>query len=101
LLALDTDMRVKSANKGLLERRPHESDRRSYALHLTESDVSTLQAIGRVARDHQQALLAGLSEEEQRQLADLLQRVADQQGLIPGVHPGYARTERPERVGRP
>ncbi len=79
-------------SKGLLERRPHESDRRSYALHLTEAGKSTLQAIGRVARDHQQALLAGLSEEEQRQLAALLQRVADQQGLIPLVHPGYRST---------
>jgi len=86
-------------SKGLLERRPHESDRRSYALHLTEAGESTLQAIGRVAREHQQALLAGLSEEEQRQLAALLQRVADQQGLIPRVHPGYGSAERLERSG--
>jgi DNA-binding MarR family transcriptional regulator len=74
---------------GLLERQPHETDRRSYALHLTEAGRSTLQAIGRIARDHQQALLAALSEDEQRQLAALLQRVADQQGLIARVHPGY------------
>lgn len=77
-------------SRGLLERRPHETDRRSYALHLTEAGRSTLQAIGRIAREHQQTLLAGLSEEEQRQLAALLQRVADHQGLTPGVHPGYA-----------
>jgi DNA-binding MarR family transcriptional regulator len=80
--------------KGLLERRPHDSDRRSYALHLTEAGHSTLQAIGRIARDHQQTLLASLSEEEQRQLAALLQRVADQQGLIPRVHPGYRGSAR-------
>jgi hypothetical protein len=49
-----------------------------------------LQAIGRIAREHQQALLTALSEDEQRHLADLLQRVAAEQGLIPGVHPGYA-----------
>lgn len=78
-------------SKGLLERRPHESDRRSYALHLTDAGKSTLQSIGRIARAHQQALLAELSQEEQRQLADLLQRVADQQGLIPRVHPGYGK----------
>ena len=77
-------------SRGLLERRPHETDRRSYALHLTEAGRSTLQAIGRIAREHQQALLAALSEDEQRHLAELLQRVADQQGLIPRVHPGYA-----------
>ncbi len=77
-------------SKGLLERRPHESDRRTYALHLTEAGRSTLQAIRRIAREHQQALLAALSDEEQEQLACLLQRVADQQLLIRRVHPGYA-----------
>ena len=75
--------------KGLLERRPHESDRRSYALHLTEKGNSTLQAIGRIAREHQQSLLAVLSEEEQNRLSVLLQRVAEHQGLIAGVHPGF------------
>jgi DNA-binding MarR family transcriptional regulator len=78
-------------SKGLLERRPHETDRRSYALHLTEKGRSTLQAIGKIAREHQQALLAGLSEDEQTALAGLLQRVADQQGLRRGVHPGFTR----------
>jgi DNA-binding MarR family transcriptional regulator len=62
---------------------------------LTEAGKSTLQAIGRIAREHQQRLLAGLSEDEQRQLATLLQRVADQQGLIPHVHPGYASARGP------
>jgi DNA-binding MarR family transcriptional regulator len=88
-------------SKGLLERRPHESDRRSYALHLTDAGQSTLQAIGRIAREHQQTLLADLSEEEQQQLAALLQRVADQQGLIPRVHPGYRSGERPGRSAKP
>jgi DNA-binding MarR family transcriptional regulator len=86
-------------SKGLLERRAHESDRRRYALHVTEEGKSTLQAIGRVAREHQQSLLAALSEEDQAVLADLLQRVADQQGLTKGVHPGYGSAERPERSG--
>ena len=78
-------------SKGLLERRPHESDRRSYALHLTEKGKATLQAIGKVAREHQQALLAALSEDEQAALAGLLQRIADQQGLTRGVHPGFGK----------
>ena len=81
-------------SRGLLERRPHETDRRSYALHLTEAGKSTGQAIGRIAREHQKSLLAALSEEERGQLAALLQRIADQQGLIPRVHPGYAKAER-------
>jgi orotidine-5'-phosphate decarboxylase len=46
-------------------------------------------SIGRVAREHQQALCAALDPQEQEQLARMLRRIADQQGLTPGVHPGY------------
>jgi DNA-binding MarR family transcriptional regulator len=74
---------------GLIERRENPDDRRSYALHITEKGRSTLEAIGRIAREHSQALFAAISEDEQRQLATLLQRIADQQGLTRGVHPGY------------
>jgi DNA-binding MarR family transcriptional regulator len=75
----------------LIDRRENPEDRRSYALHLTEKGRAMLDAIGRVGREHQQALLAALNEDERRQLAVLLRRVADEQGLMPGVHPGYAR----------
>jgi DNA-binding MarR family transcriptional regulator len=88
-------------SRGLLERRPHESDRRSYALHLTEKGQSTLQAIGRIAREHQQTLLEALSEEEQRALSVLLQRVAEQQGLVKGVHPGFRHIGLPEKSSKP
>jgi DNA-binding MarR family transcriptional regulator len=72
--------------------------RRSYALHLTEKGRAMLEAIGRVGREHQQALLAALNEDEQRQLGVLLRRIADQQGLAPGVHPGYARVGGPGKT---
>ncbi|HEY1526674.1 MAG TPA: MarR family transcriptional regulator [Candidatus Angelobacter sp.] len=78
-------------SRGLIERRDHPDDRRSYALHLTEKGRVALQSIGRVAREHQKALLAALTVEEQRQLGQFLQRIADDQGLTRGVHPGYAR----------
>jgi DNA-binding MarR family transcriptional regulator len=78
-------------SRGLIERRDHPDDRRSYALHLTEKGRTSLQSIGRVAREHQKALLAALTIDEQRQLAQFLQRIADDQGLTRGVHPGYAR----------
>jgi hypothetical protein len=42
-----------------------------------------------VAREHQDALLAGLTHEERAALGSLLLKVADQQGLARGVHPGY------------
>ena len=76
---------------GLIERRDHPDDRRSYELHLTEKGRTSLQSIGRVAREHQKTLLAALTLDEQRQLAQFLQRIADDQGLTRGVHPGYAR----------
>ena len=78
-------------SRGLIERRENPDDRRSYALYPTDKGRAALEAIGRVAREHQQALLAALDDDEQRQLGILLRRVADQQGLQPGVHPGYAR----------
>lgn len=75
---------------GMVERRADPADRRSYALYLTDKGRDTMKAIGRVARDHQDALLASLSTEQRELLASLLFRVANQQGLRSGVHPGFA-----------
>lgn len=83
--------------RGLIERRGNPEDRRRYALHVTEKGHSTLKAISRIAREHSQALLAGISEEEQQQLAIFLQRIADQQGLTRGVHPGYRYSAHDDR----
>jgi DNA-binding MarR family transcriptional regulator len=91
--------------RGMVERRADPADRRSYALHLTDKGRDAMKAIGHVARDHQDALLASLSTEERDRLASLLLRVAEQQGLRPGVHPGFSRlrtesrqkSESPER----
>jgi DNA-binding MarR family transcriptional regulator len=68
--------------KGLLERRQHESDRRNNSLHLTKAGRAAYRATSRVAQEHQQALLAGLSKQQQMQLAELLSLVANHQGLI-------------------
>jgi len=79
--------------RGLVQRRDHPRDRRSYALHLTDKGREAMKTIGHVARDHQQALCAALSPKERDQLGDLLVRIADEQGLRPGVHPGFHRTK--------
>ena len=76
--------------KGVVERQANESDRRRYALHLTAKGKSVLQSIGNLVREHQNALLAALSQDERQQLTALLMRIADQQGLRKGVHPGYS-----------
>lgn len=87
LVALVDDLQA----RGLIERRDHPTDRRSYALYLTDRGRDALKAIGRAAREHQDALCAALNAEERAQLASLLKRIADEQGLQPGVHPGFSR----------
>src|SRR5262245_44311690 len=47
--------------RAMVERRADPADRRSYALYLTDKGRDTMKEIGRVARDHQSALLASLS----------------------------------------
>jgi DNA-binding MarR family transcriptional regulator len=79
--------------KGLLERRPHQSDRRNHALHLTKAGRAVSRATSRLAQEHQQALLAGLSKQQQIQLTELLSLVANQQGLI---SENNAQRERPK-----
>lgn len=74
---------------GLTERRRNENDRRRHALALTDKGRKMLGSVGDVSREHQHSLLAALSEDERATLRDLLQRVADEQGLTRNVHPGY------------
>lgn len=76
--------------RGLVERRDHPEDRRVYALHLTEKGSRAMAELGRVARAHDDAVCASLSEKERELLRSLLSRIADDQGLTPGVHPGFA-----------
>jgi DNA-binding MarR family transcriptional regulator len=75
--------------RGLVERRDRPGDRRSYALHLTDAGREALQQLVRVARQHQDDLCAALDESEREQLAGYLRRIAEQQRLAPGIHPGW------------
>ncbi len=76
---------------GLLERRSDPEDRRAHALHLSAAGRQLLERLAQAAKSHNQALCAALNERERRALAGLLARIADEQGLVPGVHPGYRR----------
>jgi DNA-binding MarR family transcriptional regulator len=77
--------------RGLVERQDDPGDRRSYALRLTDKGQQAFRAIRRIAREHEEAICAGLNVQEREQLKTLLERVSDQQGLTPGVHPGFAK----------
>jgi DNA-binding MarR family transcriptional regulator len=76
--------------RGWLERRPSSRDRRSHALHLTDTGRGILRQVNDVSAEHEADLLRGLAPREQEELRELLGRVAASQGLIEGVHPGFA-----------
>ncbi|WP_422927874.1 MarR family winged helix-turn-helix transcriptional regulator [Singulisphaera sp. PoT] len=77
--------------RGLVERRDNPSDRRSYALHLTDAGRETLAKIEVVTQEHRDALVAALDESERAQLAGFLSRIAAEQKLQPGIHPGMRK----------
>jgi DNA-binding MarR family transcriptional regulator len=76
--------------RGWIERRTNRRDRRAHALHLTAKGRATLRQIMAVSAEHEADLTAGLDVSQRESLIDLLQRVADHQGLVEGVHPGFA-----------
>lgn len=83
--------------RGLLERRRSASDRRHHALLLTDAGTRMLAEIRELGLEHEDELTTALDDDERQILMELLQRVADQQGLEPGVHPSYrsSRAEAP------
>lgn len=78
----------------LVERRDSPTDRRSYALYLTDAGRAILEQVGRVAREHQEAICAALDDAERATLAEFLARIAAEQQLTPGVHPGFRKLGR-------
>lgn len=83
---------------GLVARKANGRDRRTYTLHITEKGREAFAAIGVIGREHNDALCASLNPEEREQLAQLLQRIAGEQGLVRGVHPGYSRLSKPGKT---
>lgn len=75
--------------RGLVRRERSRTDRRQYALYLTDQGQALMGEIATIARAHDDELCQSLEEADRVLLASLLGRIADQQGLSPGVHPGY------------
>jgi DNA-binding MarR family transcriptional regulator len=76
--------------RGLLERRLNPEDRRTRALHLTDAGRDLLGRAFAVGVAFERDLSADLSEEESRQLLEMLQRVGPRLGLPPGVHAAHS-----------
>jgi len=75
---------------GLVERRPHPTDRRVHALYLTTEGRKLLSRGRKVAAEHEEELMRGFSATDRKQLAAFLRRVVDEQGIGSGVHPGLS-----------
>ncbi len=74
--------------QGLVERRPHPSDRRVHALYLTDAGRRTLARGRKIAAEHEEELMRGFSAADRKKLAAFLRKVVDEQGIGSGVHPG-------------
>ena len=88
--------------QGFVERRRNPEDRRLHAVY--PAPGPKVGEVSRIAAAHEHDFLAALSAEEREHLRQLLIRVARQQGLTPGVHPGYRQLPgrgrpRPRRDG--
>jgi DNA-binding MarR family transcriptional regulator len=82
------------AARGLVARDRDPDDRRNYAISLTDKGRRLLAELGQVAREHELAITSGLDDEQRTQLLALLRRLAEEQQLAPGIHPGYRRIGR-------
>jgi DNA-binding MarR family transcriptional regulator len=91
--------------RGLVERRRNAADRRSYALYLTAQGRDTLRQIQAAGNLHQDQIGASLTQAERSQLANLLRRLAAEQGItednLPGIPPRPPRANGQPRTGRP
>jgi DNA-binding MarR family transcriptional regulator len=76
-------------DRGYVERRRNPDDRRLHALFLSSAGKKALRRIGELARRHDEQMTAGLDAEQRDELHVLLQKLADEQGLTPHVHPGF------------
>jgi DNA-binding MarR family transcriptional regulator len=80
--------------RGLVERRPHPSDRRIRALYLTGEGRKLLARGRRIAMEHEEELTRGMSEADRKRLITLLRGVVEEQGIGGGVHPGLSEFAR-------
>ena len=74
--------------QGLVERRRNPADRRSYALYLTGQGREKLREARRASAAHEREITTALTDAQRAELADLLRRVADEQGISRQSLPG-------------
>ncbi|MDO8187245.1 MarR family transcriptional regulator [Conexibacter sp. JD483] len=75
----------------LIRRERTPADRRAFALQLTPEGEQMTARVRALGAEHEAAILAPLSRAERDQLAAMLRRLADAEGLAPGIHPGLRK----------
>src|SRR3989442_224205 len=75
--------------KGLVKRKRSQSDRSQSELFLTRAGRQMLEKVSKLALEHENDLCAALTAGERKSLATLCRKIVNEQGLTPGVHPGY------------
>jgi MarR family transcriptional regulator for hemolysin len=88
--------RLESA--GMLERRPHPTDRRAWCLHLLPAAHPVLEALKDLGAITRAQLMTGLSEEEHREATRLLGRMKE--NLAVALSDGGSREEKVENGRR-
>ncbi|CAN5805354.1 MarR family transcriptional regulator [soil metagenome] len=78
--------------QGLVTRQPHPSDRRAFAVTLTDQAREVLPALDAHGRAQEDELTASLTAAERATLLELLQKVSAELGMSPGVHPKLAES---------
>lgn len=72
-----------------IRRTRDDQDRRVNLVSLTTQGRDAFAALAAVSRRHEHAITDGLSAAERETLLELLTTVAGNEGLNPGIHPGY------------
>jgi DNA-binding MarR family transcriptional regulator len=84
--------------EGLLERRPHVSDRRARMLHLTKRGESVLSEALSAAMAQEARICVGLEPHERAELLALLHRISLNLGVSSSALPDRGSGERPQKI---
>lgn len=76
--------------RALVERRLHATDRRSRTLHMTPEGTELLAGASELTMGFEQTICRGFDATDRTRLLELLTAVADNLGLVQGLHPAAA-----------